>query len=70
MTVYFKDIDNLSIIDIGTFGKSGMDVSPMDIPLKGDAIKDDFNRYWEVVEREHYWNGPTHYMTLCLKRTY
>lgn len=70
MTVYFKDIDNLGTIDIGVYGKSGMDVSPMDIPLKGDVIKDDFNRCWEVIEREHYWTGPTHYMTLRLKRIY
>ena len=45
-----------------------MDVSPMDIPLKGDFIKDDFNRFWEVMGREHYWTGAKHEMTLHLKQ--
>ena len=68
MVVYFLDAVYKTSIDIGSFGKSGMDVSPMDIPLKGDFIKDDFNRFWEVMAREHYWNGPTHEMTLHLKQ--
>ena len=70
MTVYFKDVVTKKLIDLGAFLKSGADVSPMDIPLKGDMIKDDFNRYWEVVGRQHYWNGSTHTMhtmTLYLK---
>ena len=68
MTVYFRDIVTKKPIDLSSFGKSGMDVSPMDIPLKGDIIKDDFERFWEVMAREHYWNGPIHYITLHLKR--
>lgn len=67
MTVYFQDAETKKLINIGAFGKSGMDVSPMDIPLKGDFIKDDFNRFWEVVDRQHFWTGPTHDMTLYLK---
>lgn len=67
MTVYFKDVVTKKLIDLGAFLKSGTDVSPMDIPLKGDFIKDDFNRFWEVMGREHYWTGPTHAMTLHLK---
>lgn len=67
MTVYFKDAATNRIIDLGPFGKSGMDVSPMDIPLKGDMISDDCSRLWEVVGRQHYWTGPTHHMTLFLK---
>ena len=68
MTVYFRDIVTKKLIDLSIFGKSGMDVSPMDIPLKGDIIKDDFERFWEVMAREHYWTGPTHHITLHLKR--
>lgn len=68
MTVDFRDAETKNLIDIGTFGKSGMDVSPMDIPLKGDVIHDDYNRIWEVVAREHYWTGPTHEMILHLKQ--
>ena len=67
MRVYFRDIVTKKTIDLGAFLKSGSDVSPMDIPLKGDMIKDDFNRFWEVMGREHYWTGPTHAMTLHLK---
>lgn len=67
MTVYFKDVVTKKLIDLGAFFKSGADVSPMDIPLKGDFIKDDFNRFWEVMGREHYWTGPTHEITLHLK---
>ena len=67
MTVYFKDAETKKLINIGTFGKSGMDVSPMDIPLKDYVIIDDFNRHWEVVGRQHFWTGPTHDMTLYLK---
>lgn len=67
MRVYFRDIDSGKTIELGAYLKSGADVSPMDIPLKGDMIKDDFDRYWEVVGREHYWTGPTHAMTLHLK---
>ena len=68
MIVDFKDIVTKKLIDIGAFGKSGMDVSPMDIPLKGDIIKDDFNRFWEVMAREHYWTGARHEMTLHVKQ--
>ena len=68
MTVYFRDVVTKKPIDLGPFGKSGMDVSPMDIPIKGDVIKDDYSRLWEVVGRQHYWTGPTHHMTLHLKR--
>lgn len=68
MKVYFQDIVTKKPIDIGSFGKSGMDVSPLDIPLKGDFIKDDFNRFLEVMAREHYWTGPRHEMTLHLKQ--
>lgn len=68
MKVYFRDIVTKKLIDLSRFGKSGMDVSPLDIPLKGDFIKDDFNRFWEVMGREHYWTGPTHEMTLHLKQ--
>lgn len=67
MTIYFRDAETKKLIDLGPFGKSGMDVSPMDIPLKGDVIKDDCDRFWEVLAREHYWTGPTHHMTLHLK---
>lgn len=69
MIVYFYDVVAQRIIDLGAFLKSGIDVSPMDIPLKGDVIKDDFNRYWEVVGRQHYCTEPTptHEMTLYLK---
>lgn len=67
MTVYFRDIVTKKIINLGSFGMSGMDVSPMDIPLKGDFIKDEFNRFWEVMAREYYWSGQTHEMTLHLK---
>ena len=49
MRVYFRDTVTKKLIDLGPYGKSGMDVSPMDIPLKGDFIKDDFNRFWEVM---------------------
>ena len=70
MIVYFKDIDNGKTIDIGAFGQSGMDVPPVDIPLKGDTITDDFNRRWEVIGRSHYWTGPTHSMTLYLEAMY
>lgn len=66
MRTNFRDIDSGKTIDLGAFLTSGADVSPMDIPLKGDMIKDDFNRYWEVVGRQHYWTGPTHTMTLYL----
>ena len=70
MKVYFWDAVAKRLTDIGAFGhgQSGMDVSPMDIPLKGDFIKDDFNRFWEVIGREHYWTGTTHEMTLHLQR--
>lgn len=68
MTVYFKDIDTTKSIDLGPFGKSGMDVSPMDIPLKDDIITDDCSHTWKVLYRKHYWTGPTHHMTLFLKR--
>lgn len=68
MKVYFYDIDNSKTIDIGVYGKSGKDVSPMDIPLKGDAIRDDFDNRWEVVGRQHYWTGPTHWITLYLSQ--
>lgn len=68
MTVYFKDVDTAKSIELGPFGKSGMDVFPMDIPLKGDKIRDDYNRLWEVFSRNHYWSGPTHHITLYLKR--
>ncbi len=68
MTVYFQDVVTKKRIDLGPFGKSGMDVSPLDIPLKGDFIEDGGNRSWEVVGREHYWTGPTHEMTLHLKQ--
>lgn len=68
MRVYFRDIVTKKPIDLGAFLKSGTDVSPMDIPLKGDFIEDYFNRFWEVMGREHYWNGPTHAMTLHLKQ--
>lgn len=68
MTVDFKDIVTKKLIDLGPFGKSGMDVSQMDIPLKGDVINDDYGNLWEVVARQHYWNGLTHNMALHLKR--
>lgn len=68
MIVYFKDAVYKTSIDLGPFGKSGMDVSPMDIPLKGDFVKDDFNRFWEVIGREHYWTGARHEITLHLKQ--
>ena len=68
MKVYFRDAVTKKIIDIGPFALYRMDVSPMDIPLKGDVIKDGYNRFWEVVGREHYWTGPTHEMTLHLKQ--
>jgi len=68
MIVYFQDVVTKKQIDLGPFGKSGMDVSPMDIPLKGDFIKDDLDRFWEVMGREHYWTGPTHHITLHLKQ--
>lgn len=68
MTVFFRDVDFAKSTDIGSFGRDGMDVSPMDIPLKGDVIKDGYGRLWEVVGRQHDWNGPTHYITLHLKR--
>ena len=67
MTVYFQDAVTKKIINLGPSGKSGMDVSPLDIPLKGDFIKDEFNRFWEVMGREYYWSGQTHEMTLHLK---
>lgn len=66
MRVFFRDIGNSETVNIGSFGKSGIDVSPLDIPLKGDMIKDDFDRYWEVLGRQHYWTGMTHTMTLYL----
>ena len=66
MQVFFRDIGNSETVYIGSFGESGIDVSPLDIPLKGDMIKDDFNRYWEVVGRQHYWTVVTHTMTLYL----
>lgn len=68
MRVYFRDIVTKKLVDLGPYGKSGMDVSPMDIPLKGDFIEDDLNRFWEVMGREHYWTGPSHAMTLHLKQ--
>lgn len=68
MIVYFKDAVTKKQIELGPYGKSGMDVSPLDIPLKGDFIKDDFDRYWEVIAREHYWTGHTHYITLHFKQ--
>lgn len=68
MTVYFRDAETKKLIDLSLFGKSGMDVSPMDIPLKGDVIKDDYNRRWGVLAREHYWTGARHEMTLHLKQ--
>ena len=68
MKTIFRDIDSSKTIELGAFLQSGADVSPMDIPLKGDIIKDDFDRYWEVVGREHYWTGPTHTMTLYLSQ--
>lgn len=68
MTVYFKDIVAKKLIDLGPFGKSGMDVSPLDIPLKGDVITNGSGKFWEVMGREHYWTGPTHEMTLHLKQ--
>ena len=68
MIVYFQDVVTKNLIDLGPYGKSGMDVSPMDIPLKGDFIKDDLDRFWEVMGREHYWTGPTHHITLHLKQ--
>lgn len=68
MKVYFKDIVNKKPIDLGPYAQSGIDVSPMDIPLKGDVIKDDFDRFWEVMAREHYWTGARHEMTLHLKQ--
>lgn len=67
MKVYFLDAVTKKLIDLGPFGKSGMDVSPMDIPLKGDVITDGCSRFWEVVGRQHFWTGPTHEMTLHLK---
>ena len=66
MRTNFRDIDSGKTIELGVYLKSGADVSPMDIPLKGDMIKDDFDRYWEVMGRQHYWTGPTHTMTLYL----
>lgn len=66
MRTNFRDIDSGKTIELGVYLKSGVDVSPMDIPLKGDMIKDNFDRYWEVVGRQHYWTGPTHTMTLYL----
>lgn len=66
MQVFFRDIDNSENVYIGSFVYSGIDVSPLDIPLKGDMIKDDYDRYWEVVGRQHYWTGVTHTMTLYL----
>lgn len=71
MIVYFKEVNSTKLIasiDLGPFAKSGMDISPMDIPLKGDTIADDYNRLWEVVGREHCWTGSTHYMILHLKQ--
>ena len=68
MKIYFRDAVAKKLIDLGPFGKSGMDVSPLDIPLKGDFIKDDLNRFWEVIGREHYWTGSRHEMTLHLKQ--
>jgi len=68
MKIYFRDAVTKKLIDLGPFGKSGMDVSPLDIPLKGDFIKDDLNRFWEVIGREHYWTGSRHEMTLHLKQ--
>lgn len=68
MTVYFQDVVAKKQIDLSPFGKSGMDISPLDIPLKGDIIKDDFNRFWEVMAREHYWTESTHHITLHLKQ--
>ena len=68
MIVYFQDAVYKTSIDLGPFGKSGMDVSPMDIPLKGDVICDDYEQLWEVVARQHYWTGPTHNMALHLKQ--
>ena len=68
MTVYFKNAATKKLINLGPFGKSGMDVSPMDIPLKGDVITDDYGMLWEVVGRHHFWTGPTHEMTLHLKQ--
>lgn len=67
MTIYFQDAETKKLINLGSKGKSGMDVSPLDIPLKGDVIIDDYNRHWEVVDRQHFWSGPTHDMTLHLK---
>ena len=66
MRTNFRDINSGKTIELGVYLKSGVDVSPMDIPLKGDMIKDNFDRYWEVVGRQHYWTGPTHTMTLYL----
>ena len=68
MEVYFLDAVYKTAIDLGPFGKSGMDVSPMDIPLKGDVIGDEYGNLWEVVARQHYWTGVTHNMALHLKR--
>ena len=69
MKVYFWDIDSGKTIDIGVDGISGMDVSPMDIPLKGDTIRDEFDNLWEVVGRQHYWIGqPLHWIGLYLRK--
>lgn len=67
MVVYFRDAVTKKLIDLDPFGKSGMDVSPIDIPLKGDVITDGSDKFWEVVGRQHFWTGPTHEMTLHLK---
>ena len=39
MRTNFRDIDSGKTIDLGAFLKSGADVSPMDIPLKGDTTQ-------------------------------
>lgn len=68
MKVYFRDIDSNKNIDIGEHGESGMDVSPLDIPLKGDTIRDEFGNIWEVIGRQHYWTGDVHWIALYLSQ--
>lgn len=68
MTVYFQDVVTKKLINLGPSGKSGLDVSPIDIPLKGDIITDHYGKHWEVIGRQHFWTGPTHEMTLHLKQ--
>ena len=68
MIVYFVDIDEKDIIDMDTQFKSGTDISPLDIPLKGDMIEDFIHRNWEVVGRKHYFIQSVHEMRVFLRK--